>query len=133
MKKGKIGFLLVCREVTWISNSNESHVEEEGYVDSIMASFDCRSDALEYARIIIGIDSQGAKLLKWKVKDIDVTDEQIINAALDGTGNRKEDGLVNFYPYIQWKTKPENNKKKIVERMMYIVDCKHYSKGVFKA
>lgn len=133
MKKVKIGFILVCREVTWISNSNETHVEEEGYVDNIMASFERKSDALEYARIIMGIDSQGAKLLKWKVKDIDVTDEQIINAALDGTGNKKEDGLVNFYPYIQWKTKPENNKKKIVERMMYIVDCNHYSKGAFKA
>ena len=133
MKRAIKGFILVCREVTWISNSNETHVEEEGYVDNIMAFFDHKSDALEYARIIIGIDSQGAKLLEWKVKDIDVTDEQITDAAFDGTGNRKEDGLVDFYPYIQWKTKPENNKKKIIERSMYIVDCNRYSKGAFKA
>ena len=126
MKRLTHGYLLVCREVTWISNSNESHVEEEGYVDSIMAFFEHESDALSYARITMHLDLDGAKLSNLKVKDIDVTDYQITNAAFDGTGNKKEDGLVDFYPYIQWKTKPENNKKKIIERAMYIVDCNHY-------
>lgn len=127
MKRLTKGFVLLCREVTWMSNSNETHVEEDGYVDSILAFFEHESDALSYARIMMSMDLDGAKLSKLKVKDIDVTDYQITNAAFDGTGNKKEDGLVDFYPYIQWKTKPENNKKKIVERSMYIVDCNHYA------
>jgi hypothetical protein len=120
------GYLLFCRTWTLTSNSNETKIELDQYIDKIVGFFESNSSAVVMAKRIMKDEIANAKGDEsLKVREFIVTEEMISNYEFDDNGylSDKKDTV---YPFMQTKTKVKNNKKTIIEKSVYIVDCNHY-------